>query len=238
MEGLAVLTFGMEEQLANIQNRVRIVYAGTDQALRGIRNIRINYLTGFRDAVRHLAEFGHERIGYLSGQLVWSCMNTRYESLRKALKLIGLPLHKDLVAKCDHTWDGGAQGMLFLLNLPKPPTAVLCCNDAAAFGAMKTLALRGIQAGKDIALIGFDNLPLCRFTQPTLSTVEFSPREIARLPFKPCLKRSRAQAKRQALSTKRVLFYVNQHVPRSRRFKSIREHWCPTDFSAREALEN
>ena len=187
VEGLAVLTFGMEEQLANIRNHVPIVYAGADQPLREIRNIRINYLSGFRDAVRHLAEFGHERIGYLSGQLVWSCMNTRYESLRKALKLIGLPLHKDLVAKCDHTWDGGAQGMLFLLNLPKPPTAVLCCNDAAAFGAMKTLALRGMQAGKDIALIGFDNLPLCRFTQPTLSTIEFSPREIAVLAFRALL---------------------------------------------------
>jgi LacI family transcriptional regulator len=183
VEGLAVLTFGMEEQLAKIQFRVPMVYAGADHALSGIRNIRVNYVSGFREAIRHLTEFGHERIGYLSGQFAWSSMKTRYESLRKAMKLLDVSFDKDLIAECDHTFDGGAEGMAFLLNLPKPPTAVLCCNDVAAVGAMKTLASRRIQAGKDIALIGFDDLPICRFTQPALATIEFSPREIARLAF-------------------------------------------------------
>ena len=183
VEGLAVLTFGMEEQLANVQARVPMVYAGADHALRDIRNIRVNYLTGFREAIRHLMEFGHERIGYLSGGLAWSSMKTRFESLRKAMKLLDFPFDKDLVAECEHTFDGGAEGMAFLLNLPKPPTAVLCCNDVAAVGAIKTLTSRGLQAGRDIALIGFDDLPLCRFTQPALTTIEFSPREIARQAF-------------------------------------------------------
>lgn len=183
VEGLAVLTFGMEEQLANVQVRVPMVYAGAVHALCDIRNIRVNYLSGFREAIRHLTEFGHERIGYLSGQLAWSSMKTRYDSLRKAMKLLDLSFDKGLVAECTHTFDGGAEGMAFLLNLPKPPTAVLCCNDVAAVGAIKTLASRGLQAGKDVALIGFNDLPLCRFTQPALTTIEFSPREIARLAF-------------------------------------------------------
>ena len=110
-------------------------------------------------------------------------MKTRFESLRKAMKLLDFPFDKDLVAECEHTFDGGAQGMANLLNLPKPPTAVLCCNDVAAVGAIKTLTSRGLQAGRDIALIGFDDLPLCRFTQPALTTIEFSPREIARQAF-------------------------------------------------------
>jgi DNA-binding LacI/PurR family transcriptional regulator len=183
VEGIAALTFGMEERLAAEPIDVPIVYAGADHDLKGVRNIRINYLTGFRDAIRHLAEFGHERIGYLSGQLSWSSMKTRFESLRKAMKLSGISFDKDLVAECDHTWDGGATGMGMLLNLPKPPTAVLCCNDVAAVGALKTLASRGLHAGKDIALIGFDDLTICRFTQPPLTTIQFSPREIAHLAF-------------------------------------------------------
>ncbi|HEV2323608.1 MAG TPA: LacI family DNA-binding transcriptional regulator [Terracidiphilus sp.] len=183
VEGIAVLTFGMEEQLAKSTIDVPIVYAGADHDLDRVRNVRINYLPGFRDAVRHLAEFGHERIGYLSGRLTWSSMRTRFESLRKAMKLSGIALDKDLAAECDHTWDGGAQGMGILLNLPKPPSAVLCCNDVAAVGALKTLAARGMQAGRDIALIGFDDLTICRFTQPALSTIQFSPRELASLAF-------------------------------------------------------
>lgn len=183
VEGLAVLTFGMEEQLARCAIDVPMVYAGADHDLPGVRNVRINYLPGFRDAIRHLAEFGHERIGYLSGQLSWSSMKTRFDAVRKAMKTSGIAFEKDLVAECDHTWNGGASGMSVLLNLPKPPTAVLCCNDVAAVGALKTLAGHGMHAGKDIALVGFDDLTLCQFTQPALTTIQFSPREIAALSF-------------------------------------------------------
>jgi DNA-binding LacI/PurR family transcriptional regulator len=192
VEGIAVLTFGMEEQLANCGIDVPIVYAGADHDLPRVRNVRINYLPGYRDAIRHLAEFGHERIGYLSGRLSWSSLRTRYDALRKAMKLSGVPFDKDLVAECDHTWVGGATGMNLLLNLPKPPTAVMCCNDVAAVGALKTLAVRGLQAGKDIALIGFDDLTICQFTQPALTTIQFSPREMASLSFQALLEEIRS----------------------------------------------
>ena len=82
---------------------------------------------------------------------------------------------------------GGATAIADLLNLPKPPTAVMCCNDVAAIGAMKTLGNRGIQAGRDMAVIGFDDLTICRFTQPSLSTIEFAPAEIAPLAFRALL---------------------------------------------------
>lgn len=187
VEGIAVLTFGMEEELATCAIDVPVVYAGEDRDLEGARNLRMNYVTGFRDAIRHLADFGHERIAYMTGQLKWSSMKTRFDAFRKSLKASGVPFDKDLMVECDHTWDGGANGMAVLLNLPKPPTAVMCCNDVAAVGALKTLASRGMQAGRDIALIGFDDLTICRFTQPALSTIQFSPREIASLAFRTLL---------------------------------------------------
>lgn len=187
VEGIAALTFGMEEQLAKGPVDVPIVYAGADHDLDKVRNVRINYIPGLRDAVRHLVDFGHERIGYLSGELHWSSMKNRFEALRKAMKLAGANFDRDLVAECAHTWDGGAEGMALLLNLPKPPTAVMCCNDVAAVGALKALASRGLQAGRDVALIGFDDLTICRFTQPALTTIQFSPREIAALAFQALL---------------------------------------------------
>jgi DNA-binding LacI/PurR family transcriptional regulator len=187
VEGIAVMTFGMEQYLQTCSIDIPMVYAGADHDLPGIRNIRINYLPGMREAVRHLADFGHQRIGYLSGQLIWSSMRIRYEAFRKALRGAGIPFEKDLVVECDHTWDGGALGIANLLNLPKPPTAVLCCNDVAAIGALKTLSIRGLRAGKDIALIGFDDLTMCRFTQPSLTTIRFSPSELAKLAFQALL---------------------------------------------------
>jgi DNA-binding LacI/PurR family transcriptional regulator len=183
VEGIAVLTFGMEEYLKDSAIDIPMIYAGDDSDLPGVRNIRINYLAGMREAVKHLIDFGHERVGYLSGQLSWSSMRIRYEAVRKAIRGAGLLLEKEMVVRCDHTWEGGALGISDLLNLPKPPTAVLCCNDVAAIGALKTLSSKGLQAGRDIALIGFDDLTICRFTQPSLTTIRFSPSEIARLAF-------------------------------------------------------
>lgn len=216
VEGIAALTFGMEEQLAKAGIDVPVVYAGADRDLEKVRNVRINYVTGFRDAVRHLVDYGHERIGYLSGQLHWSSMKNRYESLRKAMKLAGMTLDKDLVAECDHTWDGGAEGMARLLNLPKPPTAVLCCNDVAAVGALKTLGSRGMQAGRDIALIGFDDLTLSRFTQPALTTIQFSPREIAGLAFRALLEEIQGTDNKSNLEYKtRFILRESTCAPRS-----------------------
>ena len=61
----------------------------------------------------------------------------------------------------------------------------MCCNDVAAIGALKTSNVRGLQAGRDIALIGFDDLTICRFTQPSLDVrSQFSPSEIALLAFR------------------------------------------------------
>lgn len=196
VEGIAVLTFGMEEQLASCTPGVPMVCAGSDRTLSGVRNIRVNYLPGFREAIRHLAEFGHERIGYLTGNLTWSSLRTRFEAFRKALKLSGIAFDRDLVAECDHTWNGGAIGMSSLLNLPKPPTAVLSCNDVAAVGALKALASRGLKAGTDIALIGFDDLTICQFTQPALSTIQFAPRELAGLAFQALLEEIQSAEKK------------------------------------------
>ena len=188
VEGIAVLTFGMEESLhTQARSRLPIVYAGANRQIEGVRNIRINYATGMREAVKHLVDFGHKRIGYLSGRLDWSSMRIRYAALRKAMRSSGVPLQKELMAECNHTLEGGAEGMAKLLSLPKPPTAVMCCNDMAAIGALKTLHARGLRAGRDIALIGFDDLTLCNFTQPPLTTIRFSPRELADLSFRALL---------------------------------------------------
>jgi LacI family transcriptional regulator len=185
VEGIAVLTFGMEQYLQTGKDAltVPLVYAGANLQLPGIRGVPINYLTGMREAVKHLETLGHRRLGYLSGQLSWSCMNTRLGALRTALKGRALELEPEMIAGCDHTLEGGEKGMAYLLDSLDPPTSVICCNDVAAIGAMKTLSTRNLKAGKDISLIGFDDLPLCTFTQPSLSTIRFSPRELARLAF-------------------------------------------------------
>jgi DNA-binding LacI/PurR family transcriptional regulator len=214
VEAIAVLTFGMEHCLQRSSIDVPMIYAGADGDLPGVKNIRINYLAGLREAVRHLVDFGHRRIGYLSGRLTWSSMHIRYEALRKAMRGAGLTLDKELVVEGAHTWEGGALAVSDLLNLPKPPTAILCCNDVAAIGALKTLSAKGLQAGRDIALIGFDDLTICRFTQPALTTIRFSPGEIAKLAFQALLDEIRGESVTQYEYTTRFVLRESTCAPR------------------------
>ena len=88
----------------------------------------------------------------------------------------------------------------------------MCCNDVAAIGALKTLSTRGLQAGRDIALIGFDDLTICRFTQPALSTIQFAPSEIAPLAFRASWMKSMEIRPSSPMNTKRNSFFVNRPV--------------------------
>jgi DNA-binding LacI/PurR family transcriptional regulator len=184
VEGIAVLTFGMEQSLRGVKISVPMVYAGSDSDLPDIKNVRIDYLPGIREAVKHLVDFGHHRIGYLCGQLNWNSMRTRKDAVRQAIEESGLGLEEELFVECPHTWEGGAIGVSELLKLRDAPTALMCCNDVAAIGAMKILSSRGLQVGRDIALIGFDDLTICKFTQPALNSIQFAPSEIAPLAFR------------------------------------------------------
>ena len=61
--------------------------------------------------------------------------------------------------------------MHLLLDLPHPPTAVIAANDLCAFGAMRALQLRDLIPGKDISIIGFDDIRLASQWHPSLTTV-------------------------------------------------------------------
>ena len=141
-------------------------------------------------------------------------MHIRYEALRKVIKGAGLTFDKELVVEGAHTWEGGALAVSDLLNLPKPPTAILCCNDVAAIGALKTLSAKGLQAGRDIALIGFDDLTICRFTQPALTTIRFSPGEIAKLAFHALLEEIRGETLTQHEYATRFVLRESTCAPR------------------------
>src|SRR6185295_9454335 len=70
------------------------------------------------------------------------------------------------------------QAIRALLELPDPPTAVLCYNDIVAFGVLLGLQKSGRIPGRDVAVVGFDDIAEAALSQPALTTVAISPRQI------------------------------------------------------------
>lgn len=137
-----------------------------------------------RLATQYLVDRGHRRVAAIGANPrvpTTSAASLRLEGFRSALAGRGVPLPDEYVVAAEewHLQDGAA-GMRRLLALPEPPDAIFCFNDTMAFGALHVLASRGLRVPEDVAVIGFDNVPMAEFTTPPLTTVEPGTAQVAK----------------------------------------------------------
>lgn len=185
VEGVAVLTFGEEEpvldQLAN--HNVPLVLAEFKLSDPKSSTILLDYSTGFRAAVNHLASLGHRKIGFLAGPRTLHSAVTRENDFRAAMAAAGLPLQPSWVIVCDHTLRGGVAGFEKLRALPDRPTAIICSNDMTAIGVLRAAYTKGLRVPQDLSVIGLDDIDFCEFTLPPLTTIRLSRADLARAAF-------------------------------------------------------
>ncbi|MBN1284526.1 MAG: LacI family DNA-binding transcriptional regulator [Anaerolineae bacterium] len=126
---------------------------------------------GVLDAMRHLLALGHRRIGFITGRMDIACSHDRLQGYRDGLAEVGLPFDPELVREGDFLQPLGFEHTRSLLQLEDPPTAVITSNDVMAFGAMDAAKALGLTVGKDISIVGFDDIYMASQTYPPLTTV-------------------------------------------------------------------
>jgi DNA-binding LacI/PurR family transcriptional regulator len=129
-----------------------------------------NWAGGF-SATRHLIEMGHHRIGVIGGRPNLLCSRARMDGYRSAMEAAGLAVDPELVRWGDFHVDGGFKQASSLLESPEPPTAIFCGSDLHALGALEAARLHHLRVPADLSLVGFDDLPLSRWTSPPLTTI-------------------------------------------------------------------
>jgi LacI family transcriptional regulator len=186
VEGVAILTFGMEESLLEGLRfrKVPLVFIDVGPPLPHVCNIRIDYQRGIRQAVQHLAALRHERIGFIAGPLHLPSAVTRKAAFESSLREIGMRIDPDLILEGDHTMEGGMRAYDELAKKSARPTAIMCSNDMTAIGVIREAYERGVTVPQELSVIGFDDIRLSRFFIPPLTTIQMSQVEIARLAFK------------------------------------------------------
>lgn len=127
--------------------------------------------TGALDATKHLISLGHERIAFIGGRERLQCSQARMDGFRSAMSSAQLTVRPELVASGDFSHEAGERAMTRLLELPEPPTAVFGGNDQQALGAYQAIRSHGLRIPEDISVIGFDDLPVARWTAPPLTTI-------------------------------------------------------------------
>ena len=182
VEGVAVMTFGIEEplldQLANRKVPLVFIDVGPDRA--GISLLKVDYEHGLRQGVQHLAALGHRNVAFVTGPPVLRSSQSRLAAFSKAVKECGIAADPALIVGGDHTLEGGIAAMEKLLAMKPVPTAVMCSNDMTAIGVLHKLYRAGMRVPDDISVIGFDNIHIAEVTIPPLTTIQMSRFEIAR----------------------------------------------------------
>ncbi|MBV8515480.1 MAG: LacI family DNA-binding transcriptional regulator, partial [Acidobacteria bacterium] len=131
VDGVAILTFGMEDPLiADLRFRkVPLVFVDVGPQAAGITNIRVNYHQGILEAVSHLAKLRHKRIAFVAGPTHLKSAMARRAAFETSMQENGLPVAQQLIVTGDHKVEGGMSALARLASLANRPTAILCSND-------------------------------------------------------------------------------------------------------------
>lgn len=182
VEGVAVMTFGIEEPLLDqlAKRKVPLVFIDIGPTRPGISLLKVNYRHGILQAVEHLAALGHKDIAFISGPVTLHSAQSRRSAFSSSMKECGIALNPAWIIEGDHTLEGGITSMELLLAAKHRPTAVLCSNDMTAIGVLHKLYRAGLRVPDDLSVIGFDDIHIAEVTIPPLTTVQMSRFELAR----------------------------------------------------------
>ncbi len=130
-------------------------------------------------AVSHLIRLGRQRIGTITGPHNMGAALERLAGYRNALERAGRPVDNTLIAEGDFREDSGYLAMRTLL--PRRLDAVFVASDMMALGAIRAIHEAGLRIPDDIAVVGFDDIPIAASTKPPLTTVRQPIRELGSL---------------------------------------------------------
>jgi DNA-binding LacI/PurR family transcriptional regulator len=145
-----------------------------------VYSIAIDNVDGGYQAAQHLIELGHRKIAYIGDQSGLQSDAERRSGFKKALRKAGLTAPAEYLTRGDGRTSGGRSCAQLLLTLPDRPTAIFCYNDMTALGAMEAAAEQNLVVGRDLSIVGFDDLFFASFLQPPLTTIRQPKKELGR----------------------------------------------------------
>jgi LacI family transcriptional regulator len=170
LDGVVVASTRVDDPLMArlLADRVPSVMVGRHPDER-VSYVDADNVAGARMAVEHLIHIGHHRIATITGPLNMTSGEDRLEGYLQALAAHRLPVDEDLIVEGDFTEFSSMAAARRLLSLSV--TAIFAASDIMAVGALKVIREAGLQVPQDVALVGFDDVPVFSALQPALTTV-------------------------------------------------------------------
>lgn len=150
-----------------------------------VRSVIVDNFAGGVLVAEHLMALGHRVLGCIGGSLSGEPGPRgglrRVDGFLATLRRSGIDVAQGLIRGGDYSLRSGYDVTRDLLLQTPRPTAIFCCNDLMAVGALRAVKETGLVVPDDVAIVGFDDIPIAAFADPPLTTVEQPREKIARL---------------------------------------------------------
>jgi len=145
--------------------------------------VDVDGTAGVQMAVEHLVNFGHRKIAMVAWEDDATASYYRREGFIRVMNDYGLSIPEGFITYGANEEAHGRNSFNRLYALPKAerPTALICSSDLEAIGAMNAAEEAGYEVGKDVSIIGFDDVPMSQYLRPALTTLRQPIPEVATL---------------------------------------------------------
>jgi LacI family transcriptional regulator len=180
----AILTSPLRESAAAIARRGldRVPLVTVNRRMTGQRldSVHLDNAGAGRLVAEHLVGLGHRRIGFVGGLASASTNADRLAGVRAALRERGCPMRARDVVVGEFTWRHGYDAATTALGASPRPTALICADDLIALGVMDVALDLGLRIPDDVAVVGFDDVPVAALRRIALTTVRQPVAEMGR----------------------------------------------------------
>ena len=172
VDGVIVCSSRLEKKVlqSSLERFSAVVLVSRKLEDKRIGTVLIDDELGGRMATQHLLQTGHRNIGVISGPSISHSSRWRVKGYRKALESTSISFNLDYIEHDSPTVECGFEIARKLLTSHPELTALFCHNDLVAVGALQACARLNIRVPEDIAIVGFDDIPMAALVSPPLTT--------------------------------------------------------------------
>jgi LacI family transcriptional regulator len=176
VDGLILMAAELDAELLarNLPEKVPAVLINASHDASHFDTINIDNFGGAVAITAHLLRLGHRELRMISGPASNRDAAERERGFRAALLRVGITARADWVVEGGFTEASGFRAAEQLLAAQIRPTAIFAANDSMAVGALSAARRSGLRVPEDLAVVGFDDVPIAEYVTPALTTVRVS----------------------------------------------------------------
>lgn len=171
VDGLMVINPYIDERYHYLPANTALVFLGAEARDAQIDSVVLDEKAAGALAARHLLALGHTSIAQLTGPLREDCSQGRLAGFAQALDEAGIGVDPELVREGDWSATSGFECVQSLIEQGRSFSGLFAQNDRMAVGAIRALQQAGLGVPQDVSVIGFDDMPLASYFDPSLTSI-------------------------------------------------------------------